>query len=92
MHQRPAPGGIDRDGLFMGGGVGLLGSQAIGVVGVGAFTLAFSFLAWGILKAAGGIRVDRESETVGLDESEIGMMAYPGDVSRAVVLSSGVGA
>ena len=74
-----APGGIDRDGLFMGGGAGLLGSQAIGVVAVGAFTLAFSFLVWSILKAAGGIRVDAESETVGLDESEMGMMAYPGD-------------
>ena len=74
-----APGGIDRDGLFMGGGAGLLGSQAIGVVGVGAFTLAFSFLVWAILRAAGGIRVDVQSETVGLDESEMGMTAYPGD-------------
>ena len=74
-----APGGIDRDGLLMGGGISLLGSQFLGVIGVGAFTLAFALLVWSILKATGGIRVEADAEMVGLDESEMGMQAYSGD-------------
>ena len=73
------PGGIDRDGLFMGGGLGLLGSQFVGVLAVGAFTFALAFIVWGTLKALGGIRVDAEAETVGLDLSEMGMAAYAAD-------------
>ncbi len=72
-----APGGIDRDGLLMGGGFGLLGSQVVGVLAVGVFTFGLAFLVWSILKAAGGIRVDADVESVGLDISEMGMEAYP---------------
>ncbi len=74
-----APGGIDRDGLFMGGGFGLLGSQLIGVLAVGAFTFLLALIVWGILKGVGGIRVDAEVETAGLDISEMGMEAYSED-------------
>ena len=73
------PGGIDRDGLFMGGGLGLLGSQFVGVLAVGAFTFTLAFIVWGTLKALGGIRVDAEAETAGLDLSEMGMAAYAAD-------------
>jgi len=72
-----APGGIDRDGLLMGGGFGLLGSQVVGVLAVGVFTFGLAFLVWSILKAAGGIRVDADVELIGLDISEMGMEAYP---------------
>lgn len=74
-----APGGIDRNGLFTGGGFGLLGSQIVGVVAVGVFTLALSLVVWGVLKALGGIRVDPQGEMQGLDVTEMGMEAYPGD-------------
>ncbi len=74
-----APGGIDRDGLFAGGGFGLLGSQLIGVLAVGAFTFLLALIFWGVLKALGGIRVSADQEAVGLDVSEMGMEAYAGD-------------
>ena len=74
-----APGGIDRDGLFMGGGFGLLGSQLIGVLAVGAFTFGLALIVWGILKGVGGIRVEAEAEAAGLDVSEMGMEAYARD-------------
>ena len=74
-----APGGLPQDGLLMGGGFSLFGSQITGVLAVGAFTFVLSFIVWGILKAAGGIRVEPEAETVGLDRSEMGMEAYPQD-------------
>ena len=74
-----APGGIDRDGLFAGGGFGLLGAQFIGVLAVGAFTFLLALIFWGGLKAIGGIRVTADEETAGLDVSEMGMEAYSGD-------------
>ena len=74
-----APGGIDRDGLFMGGGLGLLGAQFIGVLAVGAFTFLLALIFWGGLKAIGGIRVTADEEAAGLDVSEMGMEAYSGD-------------
>lgn len=68
----PAPG------LFYGGGITALIPQFIGVAAVGAFTLAFSALVWGILKATLGIRVTRQEELEGLDIGEHGMEAYSG--------------
>ena len=73
------PGGIDADGLFYGGGFGLLMNQFIGVLAVGAFTFGFALVVWGILKAVGGIRVSAEDEYRGLDMSEMGMEAYAKD-------------
>jgi Amt family ammonium transporter len=74
-----APGGLPQDGLLMGGGMSLLGSQLAGVLAVGAFTFVMSLAVWGVIKAAMGIRVEPEAETVGLDRSEMGMEAYPQD-------------
>jgi len=78
---KAAPGGIDVDGLFNGGGVGLLVSQFIGVVAVGAFTFVLALIVWTIIKAIPGfgLRVDQEGETTGLDISEMGMEAYPSE-------------
>ncbi|MEL6978084.1 MAG: ammonium transporter [Pseudomonadota bacterium] len=48
---------------------------SIGVVG--AFTFVASFVIWGILAITVGIRAREEDELAGLDNSEIGMEAYP---------------
>lgn len=65
------------DGLFFGGGFGLLGIQLLGVVAVGAFTFVSSSLVWYVLKKTMGIRVSREEEIQGLDIGEHGNVAYP---------------
>lgn len=65
------------NGLFFGGGFTLLINQLIGVLAVGAFTFAISFIVWKILKATMGIRVSEKEEQEGLDLGEHGMEAYP---------------
>lgn len=65
-------------GLFYGGGLEQLKIQLIGVIMVGVFTFAISLFVFGLLKAAGGIRVSREEELRGLDIGEHGMEAYTG--------------
>jgi Amt family ammonium transporter len=49
----------------------------VGVLTVGAYTLAISVLAWAILKVTMGIRVSDEEEMEGLDMGEHGNLAYP---------------
>jgi Amt family ammonium transporter len=63
--------------LFFGGGTKLLMSQLIGVVSAGIFTFAISIVAWGLMKATIGIRVNPEEEMEGLDVGEHGISAYP---------------
>jgi Amt family ammonium transporter len=64
------------DGLFFGGGTGLLVDQ----VGASGATLAFSFgvtfVVAKILNATMGIRVSTEDELVGLDQSQHAESAY----------------
>ena len=72
-------GGLSKNGLFYGGGAGLLTTQLIGVASVAAFTLVVSLVAWGIIKAVFGLRVSEEDEMRGLDVTEMGMEAYAGD-------------
>jgi Amt family ammonium transporter len=64
-------------GLFYGGGLSQLGTQALGLAAVGAFTLSASFIVLGLLKVTIGIRTEPEVETAGLDVSEHGMWGYP---------------
>jgi len=66
-------------GLFVGGGATQLVNQVIGVVSVGAFTFALSIIVWLLIKAPIDLRVEHEAEVRGLDMSEMGMEAYPGD-------------
>ena len=67
------------EGLFYGGGFSLLGKQALGVLTVGlwaAVTITVTFL---VIKATAGLRVSREEETLGLDQTEHGLpSAYAG--------------
>jgi Amt family ammonium transporter len=65
------------NGLFMGGGAGLLVAQATGIVAVGAFTFVASYVAWLVIKAVMGLRVSQEEEMEGLDLGEHGNEAYP---------------
>ncbi len=64
------------NGLFYGGGVSLLTSQAIGVVVVGGFVAIASSVTWFLIKAIIGLRVGAAEERAGLDEGEHGMSAY----------------
>lgn len=65
------------DGLFFGGGFKLLSIQALGVVCVGGFVFASSYLVWRLIKATIGLRVSAKEEIEGLDIGEHGNKAYP---------------
>ena len=51
--------------------------QLIGVASVGALAFFASLIAWLILAAVVGLRATPEEEAVGLDSSEVGVLAYP---------------
>ena len=62
--------------------VGIFGSgsfitQLVGVVAIGAFVFVLSMIIWLALKYTIGIRIDEEAEMLGLDQSELGLEAYP---------------
>jgi Amt family ammonium transporter len=82
------------DGLFFGGGAGLLGSQALGVVTVGAFVFGVSLAVWFAIKKTIGIRVTLKEEIEGLDIGEHGNQAYPEFVTRRSIFTveNGMGA
>jgi ammonium transporter, Amt family len=64
-------------GLWYTGSFDQLGTQALGLLAVGAFTFTASFGALWVMKVTVGIRVEPEVETAGLDVSEHGMWGYP---------------
>lgn len=64
-------------GLLYGGGLNQLGTQALGLAAVGAFTFTTSFGVLWVMKTTVGIRTEPEVETLGLDVSEHGMWGYP---------------
>ena len=64
-------------GLFYGGGVTQLGTQALGLAAVGAFTFGASFAMLWLMKVTIGIRAEPDVESAGLDVSEHGMWGYP---------------
>ncbi len=51
--------------------------QGVGVVAIGAFVSIVSLVLWLVLKFTIGIRVSAEAERGGLDQSELGLVAYP---------------
>jgi len=69
-------------GLFAGGGLSLLGTQALGVLTVGLFVTGVSYVVWQSLKATIGLRVSIQEEIEGLDIGEHGNVAYPEIVTR----------
>ena len=74
-----APGNDSLVGLFYGGGVSLLGTQALGVVSILAWTAVAMTIVFFVIKAVFGLRVSEEEEIVGLDATEHGLpSAYAG--------------
>jgi Amt family ammonium transporter len=69
--------GVGGGGLVYTGSFAQLGTQALGLLAVGAFTFTVSFVSLWTMRALWGIRVDAETETAGLDVSEHGMWGYP---------------
>ncbi len=63
-------------GLLYGHSSRQLGIQALGVVSVGVFTIAVSWLAFKAIKLVMGLRVAAKEEIDGLDIGEHGMEAY----------------
>ena len=74
-----APGNDSLVGLFYGGGVSLLGIQALGVDSILAWTAFAMTIVFFVIKAVFGLRVSEEEEIVGLDATEHGLpSAYAG--------------
>ncbi|WP_022727777.1 ammonium transporter [Fodinicurvata sediminis] len=61
-------------GIFGGGDLVV---QIIGIVAIGAFMVITSAIVWLVLKAIMGLRLSEEEEMSGLDQTELGLEAYP---------------
>jgi Amt family ammonium transporter len=70
--------GTDAAGLFYGGGFGLLGVQALGALSVDLWAFVMGLIAFKLVKATIGVRVDPKDELKGLDLTEHRSEAYPG--------------
>jgi Amt family ammonium transporter len=66
------------DGLFYGGGLGLLGEQVLANVVAIIWSFALTFGIMSVLKATIGVRVSDEEESTGLDLIEHAETAYHG--------------
>ncbi len=55
----------------------MIGVQLIGIVAIGAFVFASSFVVWKALDLTLGVRVSRDVEELGQDAGELGMESYP---------------
>jgi ammonium transporter, Amt family len=64
-------------GLFYGGGLGQLATQALGSLVIAGATLVASFVLFSLVKATGTLRVSAAGEIRGLDLHEHGAVAYP---------------
>ncbi len=53
------------------------GTQMIGIIVVGAFTMIVSAAVWMMIHKLVGIRVSEDDEIAGLDSAELGMESYP---------------
>ncbi|MDZ7734379.1 MAG: ammonium transporter [Acidimicrobiia bacterium] len=78
------------DGLFYGGGLGLLGDQLLGGVAIAAFTFVAAGILFSAIKAAGFLRVSPEDELEGLDVAEHGSPAYGPDPTATESFGGGV--
>ncbi len=56
---------------------GDFGVQLTGVLAIGAFAFAASWLAWFVLDKIMGVRVSQTAEELGQDTAELGIEAYP---------------
>lgn len=63
-------------GLFYGGGLRLLGVQAIGVIAVAAWVFIAAFIVFKVVDSVIGLRVSEKEEHIGLDIEEHGIESY----------------
>lgn len=63
-------------GLFFGGGTTLLTTQVLGVVVIAVFAFSLTYVTMLLLKSTLGIRISKEEEIAGIDESTFGVDAY----------------
>jgi Amt family ammonium transporter len=70
--------GSDAVGLFYGGGLKLLGVQALGALVVDLWAFLMGLVAFSLVKLTIGVRVDPKDELKGLDLSEHNTEAYSG--------------
>jgi Amt family ammonium transporter len=63
-------------GLFFGGGTGMLATQALGVLVIGAFGFVFTFILMKIMQKTVGIRISKVEESAGIDAVSFGVEAY----------------
>jgi Amt family ammonium transporter len=61
-------------GIFGGGDLMV---QIVGILAAAALVVPLSAVGFYILKATTGLRVDEETEAVGLDKAELTTVAYP---------------
>ena len=71
------------NGLFYGGGFGLFGTQALGVVTVAVWTAITITITFVIIKSTIGLRASAEEETRGLDITEHGLPSAYADFMPA---------
>ncbi len=54
-----------------------IGVQLVGVIAVGAFVFAVSWVVWTVIARTVGLRVSVQAEEMGQDVAELGMESYP---------------
>ncbi len=73
------------NGLFYGGGTGLLGKQCLGVLSVAAWTAITITITFLVIKKTIGLRASVEEETRGLDVTEHGLVSSYADFMPASI-------
>ncbi|HYF46978.1 MAG TPA: ammonium transporter, partial [Acidimicrobiales bacterium] len=67
---------LGRDGLFLGGGAGLLGDQIVASVATLAYSFVVTFVLAKVIDVLVGIRVTEDDEQAGLDVSQHAETSY----------------
>ena len=67
---------LGADGLFFGGGIALLGKQALAVLVTFVFSFVVTYIVARILDRTIGLRISDDDEQIGLDQSQHAETAY----------------
>ena len=85
-----APGNDTLVGLFYGGGFSLLGTQLLGIITVIGWTAVTITIAFLVIKAIFGLRVDEQEEIMGLDIVEHGLASAYADFAPATTFTGSI--
>jgi Amt family ammonium transporter len=81
-------GSVSTDlGLFYGGGPGILGVQALGVISILAWTTTAICIVFAVVNKLHGLRVSAEDEILGLDATEHGLVTELSDFTPATAMA-----